>query len=185
MNIFCHMKCLFFGSNLTTTYDRKQSLQDNFIAMCSLPIHKTQHKETQLLLDILGVFELKSFSQNSDLSLEDKKYNVAVLEIVKQALLYWKAKREKVSTRKELVDKFFIAISSMQTSLQPQFGNKQNYSGEFLTDDSTLLYNHLIYLQYNPNDKSRRKELNAVLERLKQSTQVNEHTSLVRRGAIQ
>lgn len=123
MTGFCSQwKLTLFGSQRSTAFNPNFSLYKNFIAMCSLPIHKTRSTATQQLVSEIKLCRV-SFIKEDRLEAqsltedEQRMHDIAVLELAKLALKRWHIIRNEASTRVDLIYTYQCAVSDMQTRL--------------------------------------------------------------------
>ena len=130
-----HMKYTLFSCR--TNYKNEKSIYDNFVAMCTLGIHKQQSPATKALVGILKSCVLKPIATDS--INEDILNNYAVLSLAKKAIASWYMTRDAstVSARTPLIKHLETGLSDLQRSLCKQ--SYQSFSNETIWTNPTQL----------------------------------------------
>lgn len=123
MSILKNIQITLFGSNPHKQFKNTKSLSDNFFSMCSLPFHKPDSNETKALLAVLSKCTL-NLTTKDPLSSDERKQDVATLEIAKLAIQNWQIQRQQTSTRHFAVSQFENSVKQLQFRLLSQDENE-------------------------------------------------------------
>lgn len=149
-SFYNNFKITFFGSDPLKSFKQHKSLHDNFMAMCSLPFYQADSSETSKLLEVLKACELHSTSPHSkfqpQLTLVQRRADIARMEIAVMALNNWLAERATSSTRVTAVKRFMSGLKQMQAMLVLQDSHEFDNSNQ-ANRNSGRMWRNILYFQ--------------------------------------